>query len=416
MNGLLGSKLLVAGTYQSIYIGSTSEGGVVTLNLCNRGNTSALVRVAITATANTPLDTEWIEYDVTLLAKGVLERSGIVVGSNQYLTVMASTNYVTAQCWGVENGIDLTVPSIPVSYGPVWTSAATLTTITTLAVSVQLTATDTNTASLTYSLVNGSLPAGITISSTGLISGTVVPAVGVVINKDWIFTARVSDGNSFVDREFTLPLNIAFDGSTEALAAKSAYAIKVATSTTTNGLYWITMSGGVARQVYCDMSTDGGGWMRIYNGNNTTGVQLGGQTAMSGNPATGRGKYSDADINYLIQNATHNTALHTEKVLRMRVSTAYDYFIAPKTTVWNSNVSRTKPLYADGWNTYAEFTAAPNVVTSTNGANLSGDYAYTVVGSYSTWGQQIMSSMSSTRDSFFWSSVGDTNDADIYLR
>lgn len=40
----------------------------------------------------------------------------------------------------------------------------------------------------------------------------------------------------------------------------SAAQIKALTGTTTNGLYWI-MVNGVARQVYCDMSNDGGGWM-----------------------------------------------------------------------------------------------------------------------------------------------------------
>jgi hypothetical protein len=48
------------------------------------------------------------------------------------------------------------------------------------------------------------------------------------------------------------------DGSTSALANVSAAAIKTATGTTTNGLYWIAPSGITAFQVYCNMNIDGG--------------------------------------------------------------------------------------------------------------------------------------------------------------
>ena len=51
------------------------------------------------------------------------------------------------------------------------------------------------------------------------------------------------------------------DGSTSATAAPSARAIKQLTNTTTDGLYWIYIPQVGATQVYCDMNTDGGGWM-----------------------------------------------------------------------------------------------------------------------------------------------------------
>jgi hypothetical protein len=61
---------------------------VVTLSICNRGASAATVQVAIctAATAATPDPSEYIEFDTSLSAKGVLERTGIVMDADQKIS------------------------------------------------------------------------------------------------------------------------------------------------------------------------------------------------------------------------------------------------------------------------------------------------------------------------------------------
>jgi hypothetical protein len=52
----------------------------------------------------------------------------------------------------------------------------------------------------------------------------------------------------------------ALDGSSSAFAAPDAEYLKTVAGITTDGTYWLSISGSPA-EYYCDMSTDGGGWI-----------------------------------------------------------------------------------------------------------------------------------------------------------
>jgi hypothetical protein len=74
------------------------------------------------------------------------------------------------------------------------------------------------------------------------------------------------------------------DGSTPGAAADSAADIKALTGTTTDGLYWIVVPNVGTVQVYCDMNTDGGGWMHAgtISDNNESASQVSSTSQQSG--------------------------------------------------------------------------------------------------------------------------------------
>ena len=105
--GRLGIADLSSATYTNLYTCPATTFAVVNISLCNRNSTAVTVRVALTTTSasgNTaPADNAFLEYDVTIPANSVLERTGIVCDSiNKYITVRASNTGVSAVAYGIE--------------------------------------------------------------------------------------------------------------------------------------------------------------------------------------------------------------------------------------------------------------------------------------------------------------------------
>jgi len=99
--GRLGVADLAAATNTTLYTVPSSTFSVVTVNVVNRGTSPANIRIAIAASA-TPADSEYVEYDVEIVAKGVLERTGLVLDAGKLIVVRSSAVNVSAVAYGIE--------------------------------------------------------------------------------------------------------------------------------------------------------------------------------------------------------------------------------------------------------------------------------------------------------------------------
>ena len=103
--GKLGAQDIPAGTVgagTSVYSCPPTTFAVVSLSLCNRSTTSSRnIRVAL-STSTTPANADFIEFDSELLAKGVLERTGIVLAAGQQIIVYANGTDISAVVYGIE--------------------------------------------------------------------------------------------------------------------------------------------------------------------------------------------------------------------------------------------------------------------------------------------------------------------------
>jgi hypothetical protein len=99
--GRLGTADLAAATNTTVYTCPADTFAVVTLSVCNRGASAANIQVAV-ASAATPTVAEYVEFDTSLSAKGVLERTGIVLDAGKLLVVRSSAVSVNAVVYGIE--------------------------------------------------------------------------------------------------------------------------------------------------------------------------------------------------------------------------------------------------------------------------------------------------------------------------
>ena len=217
--GILGARTLLAGTAQNIYVNNNTEASVVSVNVCNFNHIATTISIAISTAGHSSVTAnEWVEYDAELLGKGVLERSGIVVGAGQYVVVKSSENNVSTQVWGIEVGsvvTSFTITTNTAGDGPVWNTISPLTNVWAgVTTSITLSATVAKTKTVSYNVTTGALPAGLSLaSSTGIISGTPTSTAygSGVYSSSFTVTATDNLGNTSA-KSFVLAVNVISGG------------------------------------------------------------------------------------------------------------------------------------------------------------------------------------------------------------
>lgn len=203
MTGIVGSWELLVGIPQAVYVCNKTDSSVVNVNICNRGNQVTLISMAISTSATTPLNAEWIEFESRLIGKGSIERAGIVINPGQYLIVKSSLANVNVVAWGITAGeVVPSIPAITQNQGgaPVW-----ITPTTAITTGSWDTVTFAAEAASSYSVLSGSLPAGARFEpDSGRMYNFTLPGSTTTSS----FTLRATSPTGVTaDRAFTLNIN-----------------------------------------------------------------------------------------------------------------------------------------------------------------------------------------------------------------
>lgn len=99
--GRLGVSIIPATTNTTVYTVPTGYYTVCNVSITNRNTTSITVRLAMASTTSPSLQ-EWIEYDTTIVGKGVFERTGLVLDAGLNIVVYSDTANVGCTVYGIE--------------------------------------------------------------------------------------------------------------------------------------------------------------------------------------------------------------------------------------------------------------------------------------------------------------------------
>lgn len=99
-SGRLGAVALIASTNNTIYQ-VLNDVSVVSISVLNKDTAETTIRLAI-ATSGSPGAADWIEYDSKLPANGVLERTGIVLSSGEFVVAYTPGSSVVVRVHGYE--------------------------------------------------------------------------------------------------------------------------------------------------------------------------------------------------------------------------------------------------------------------------------------------------------------------------
>jgi hypothetical protein len=111
-SGILGTWDISAGIAQAVYINNFVGPSVTTINFTNRNASDVRMSIAISDSATTPGDAEWIDYNVLIGPNNVLLRTGIIVNTGKYIVVQCNRGNVNCVVTGNTSGDSVETPII----------------------------------------------------------------------------------------------------------------------------------------------------------------------------------------------------------------------------------------------------------------------------------------------------------------
>lgn len=127
-SGIQTKLALAATTYTTIAAGPASGyAQALSVSLCNRGSAASVRLAIVNSGTTTPSSTDWLEYDSTINANSVLERTGIILNNGQTLVAYASTANFSCVTYGLDDVVPNANSGVQ---GKIALSATTNTTIT----------------------------------------------------------------------------------------------------------------------------------------------------------------------------------------------------------------------------------------------------------------------------------------------
>jgi len=101
-SGILGTPTdLLADTMVTVYTVPVDTFTMASISFCNRSNNNALIRLAI-SNLDTPEPADYIEYDASVGANDILERTGIILNASTKLVVSSNIDSVNVFAYGIE--------------------------------------------------------------------------------------------------------------------------------------------------------------------------------------------------------------------------------------------------------------------------------------------------------------------------
>lgn len=99
--GTLGQAALTAATNTTVYTVPAGKTATFNINMVNQGPAIVAVRIAI-SDADTPVDSEYIEFNAPMDVGGVIERTGIVASAGKKIVAYSTAAGVTINVYGYE--------------------------------------------------------------------------------------------------------------------------------------------------------------------------------------------------------------------------------------------------------------------------------------------------------------------------